>query len=82
MIQQRILATKQSNVRTSLMLGIPALLLVIVSYSYSRPRTQTNVIQDRDLAINRQLAKDQIFDSGADSTTGASLVHYANFESP
>jgi anti-sigma factor RsiW len=76
-IGRNIIKSKRSHLRLGLALAVPAIVLTVISYP--RPAAQTNV-QDRDLVIHRQLAKDQIFDAGNDSTSGASLVHFANFE--
>lgn len=76
-ISQSIVSTKRTNLRFGLLLALPAVALAVVFYPRPRPFVK---VQNRDLAINRQLAQDQIFDSGADSTLGASLVHYTNFQ--
>jgi predicted anti-sigma-YlaC factor YlaD len=75
-ISRKIAETKPNYLRLGLALIVPAVLIAVVAY----PRPTSNKIQDRDLVIHRQLASDQIFDAGTDSTSGASLVHYSNFE--
>jgi anti-sigma factor RsiW len=67
---------KRSLLPVGIGLAIPVLVLSFVLFP--RPKASNSV--KRDQAINRQLASDQIFDAGTDSTSGASLVHYANFE--
>jgi mycothiol system anti-sigma-R factor len=81
MLPERItqsLATKnRSYVRLSLVLAIPAIVFAIAFYRRPVPSAK---VQDRDLAMNRQLASDQMIDAGNDSTSGASLGHFASFE--
>lgn len=76
-ISKRLVATKRNYLRLGLALTVPAIVLAFVAY----PRPVSTKIQDRDLVIHRQLASDQIFDAGTDSTSGASLVHFTTFES-
>jgi anti-sigma factor (TIGR02949 family) len=75
-ISASIKSTRRSYFRFALVAAIPLLAFAVIFY----PRHTPNTTQDRDLVIHRQLAKDQIFDAGTDSTSGASLVHYANLE--
>ena len=67
---------KRNYVRLGFILAVPA--IGLAAFSYTRP--QPKKVQDRDLIISRQLAQDQIFDAGTDSTSGASFVHYTNYE--
>ena len=78
LIQQKVVVTKRNYVRLGLAVAVPV--AALAAFSLTRSNTQSTHIQDRDLVINRQLAKDQIFDAGNDSTSGASLVHYTNYE--
>lgn len=75
-IAQNLVAEKRSYLRLGLLIAVPTIALAV--FIYHRPTS--NRVQDRDLVIHRQLAKDQIFDAGTDSTSGASLVHYTNYE--
>lgn len=77
-IIQSVGATKRTYLRLGLILAVPAVALAVAAF-YPRPVVKNTV--DRDLAINRQLASDQLFDAGNDSTSGASLVHYTSYES-
>ena len=81
MINQKLIATKRNYLRAVLMIAVPAFALAI--FSFTRPNVSPrsgHSVQDRDIVISRQLAKDEIFDAGNDSTSGASLVHYTNYE--
>ena len=75
-IQQSVIASRSSYFRLAFLVAVPALCWAI--FVVTRPDHQK--IQDRNLIINRQLDKDQIFDAGSDPTTGASLGHYTNLE--
>lgn len=75
-IRAGVTASRTNYLRLALVVAVPALCWAI--FAYNRPHHDK--VQDRDLIINRQLAKDQIFDAGSDPASGASLVHYTNFE--
>ena len=77
MIQQRVSEKRGGPVRVGLLLALPAILLAVF---FTLSRSGPKPAPDRDVAINRQLANDQIFDARNDSTSGASLVHYTNYE--
>ena len=76
-ITMRIASVKRSYVRTALVCAVPVVALAFIAY----PRTKPAIVSDRNLIISRQLAKDQIFDAGSDSPSGASLVHFASYQS-
>ncbi|MEI8280983.1 MAG: zf-HC2 domain-containing protein [Armatimonadota bacterium] len=76
-ITASIKTTRRHYLRYALVVAVPLCAFAVIFY----PRSTPKPTQDRDLVIHRQLAKDQIFDAGTDSTSGASLVHYANLES-
>ena len=75
-IHQSLVTTNRNILRLGLALMVPTVAIIV--FSYSRPRPKPAL--DRDIVINRQLANDQVFDAGTDSTSGASLVHYTNYE--
>jgi predicted anti-sigma-YlaC factor YlaD len=68
--------SKRNYVRLGLALAIPVIAFTILSY----PRPGQNKTQDRDQVIKREMSRDQILDAGTDSTSGASLVHFTNYE--
>ncbi len=76
-ITASIKTTRRNYLRYAIVMAIPLCAVAVIFY----PRSAPIRAQDRDLVIHRQLAKDQLFDAGTDSTSGASLVHYANLES-
>ncbi len=76
-IMQGLVKTRRNYVRLGVFVVVPAIIVATVLFSRPTP----SKTQDRNLAIKSQVASDQIFDAGTDSTSGASLVHYANFES-
>lgn len=76
MITQNLVIEKRNYFRLGLLFAVPIVALAALFY----PRPNSQRAQDRDLVIHRQLAKDQVFDAGTDSTSGASLVHYTNYE--
>jgi anti-sigma factor RsiW len=78
LMKQRVVARKRNRLRLGFMVAVPV--AALAAFAFIRPKAATNHVQDRDLVINRQLAKDQIYDAGNDSTSGASLVHYTNYE--
>ena len=75
-IHRSVAASRPSYLRLAFLVAVPALCWAI----FVSTRPDHEKIQDRDLIINRQLDKDQIFDAGSDPTTGASLGHYTNLE--
>ncbi len=75
-ITASINSTRRNYFRYALVVAIPVCAFAVISYTRLAP----NRTQDRDKAINRQLASAQFIDAGNDSTSGASLGHYTSFE--
>ena len=75
-IQRSVATSRPSYLRLAFLVAVPTLCWAI----FVSTRPDHEKIQDRDLIINRQLDKDQIFDAGSDPTTGASLGHYTSLE--
>jgi hypothetical protein len=75
-LEKRVKAYRSNFFRLAFLLTVPAACMIAISYMRPNPPK----VEDRDVIINRQLSNDQIFDAGSDSTSGASLVHYTNFE--
>jgi len=75
-VMMRVNASRPNFMRLALVVAVPVLCYAI--FTFSRPNQAK--IPNRDLILKSQLAQDQIFDAGSDPTSGASLVHYTNFE--
>ena len=76
-ITTSVSSLKRSYVRVAFVCAVPVLAIAFLAY----PRPKPASVPDRNLIITRQVAKDQIFDAGSDSPSGASLVHFASYQS-
>lgn len=75
-ISMGVSTLKRSYVRMAVLCSVPVLAFAFFAY----PRPKPTFVPDRNLVIYRQVAKDQIFDAGSDSPSGASLVHFASYQ--
>jgi anti-sigma factor RsiW len=61
-------------------LAVTAIVATLLIPVMSKPAKQP-LDQSRNIAMQRELARDQMSTFGADATEGASMVHYASFAS-
>lgn len=78
MIMEKVTSERRGHLRLGLTLALALPVIAFLAIAMNRPTPRP--VPDRNVAINQQLANDQVYDAGNDSTSGASLVHYTNYE--